>query len=287
MSNMTGRGNPTGVVVITGTGGMGRAIAHRLAPGRHLVLADVAEGALAEVATALTAIGHVVTTQRVDVSDGESVAALARVAADLGPILAMVHTAGVSPVHASAEAVIAVDLVGTAHVLDAFAPVIARGGAGVVIASMAGHLGPAIETDLLQALATVPTDELSSLPALEAIRAGDSGLAYSFAKRGNHVRVKAQSVAWGERGARLNSISPGVIATPMGLAELAGGSGAFMQAMVDGSGTGRLGTADDIAAATEFLVGPSSAFVTGTDLLVDGGAVAALTTGQVAFGGRP
>ena len=107
--------------------------------------------------------------------------------------------------------------------------------------------------------------------------------AYTFAKRGNHVRVRAQSVAWGERGARLNSISPGVIATPMGLAELAGGSGAFMQAMVDGSGTGRLGTADDIAAATEFLVGPSAAFVTGTDLLVDGGAVGALTTNQIAF----
>ena len=282
MSEVTGRGNPTGVVVITGTGGMGRAIAHRLAPGRHVVLADRDEGALADVSAALTAIGHVVTTQRVDVSDGDSVAQLARVAADLGPVIAVVHTAGVSPVHASADAVIAVDLVGTAHVLDAFAPVVARGGAGVVIASMAGHLGPPIEPDLLLALATAPTDELASLPALDAIRSGDPGLAYAFAKRGNHVRVRAMSVAWGERGARLNSISPGVIATPMGRAELAGGSGAFMQAMVDGSGTGRLGTADDIAAATEFLVGPSAAFVTGTDLLVDGGAVGALTTNQIA-----
>ncbi len=283
MSELTGRGQVTGVVVITGTGGMGRAVAHRLAPGRHLVLADVDEGALSGVSAALTGIGHVVTTQLVDVSDRDSVTELARVAAGFGPVVAMVHTAGVSPVHASTDAIIAVDLVGTAHVLDAFAPVMARGGAGVVIASMAGHMGPPIEPDVLVALATAPADELATLPATEAIRGGDPGLAYTFAKRGNHVRVRAQSVAWGERGARLNSISPGVIATPMGLAELAGGSGAFMQAMVDGSGTGRLGTADDIAAATEFLVGPSAAFVTGTDLLVDGGVVGALTTNQIAF----
>ena len=107
MSEVAGRGKPTGVVVITGTGGMGRAIAHRLAPGRHVVLADRDEGALDDVAAAISAIGHVVTTQRVDVSDGDSVAELARVAADLGPVVAVVHTAGVSPVHASAEAVIA------------------------------------------------------------------------------------------------------------------------------------------------------------------------------------
>lgn len=283
MSELTGRGAATGVVVITGTGGMGRAIAHRLAPGRHLVLADVSAEALTEVAAALEGIGHVVTTQHTDVSDGASVAELARVAADLGPVVAVIHTAGVSPLHASTDAIIAVDLVGTAHVLEAFGGVIARGGAGVVIASMAGHMGPPIEADVQLALATAPVDELASLPALEAIRAGDPGLAYTFAKRGNHLRVRAQSVAWGERGARLNSISPGVIATPMGLAELAGGSGAFMQAMIDGSGTGRVGTPDDIAAATEYLVGPGSAFITGTDLLVDGGVVGALTTDQIAF----
>jgi NAD(P)-dependent dehydrogenase (short-subunit alcohol dehydrogenase family) len=129
-----------------------------------------------------------------------------------------------------------------------------------------------------------PARELAALPVLEASRHTDPGLAYAFAKRANHLRVRAASVEWGRRGARINSISPGIISTSMGQAELQGPTGSFMRTMVEGSGAGRLGTPDDIAAAVEFLVSPAASFVTGTDLLVDGGVVGALTTGQIPFG---
>jgi NAD(P)-dependent dehydrogenase (short-subunit alcohol dehydrogenase family) len=268
-------GNGDRVVVVTGIGGMGRAIARRLGGGSTLMLADVNPAALGEAAEALRAEGHQVVEQVTDVSDAASVGALASAATELGRVDVLVHTAGLSPVQASVSAILHVDLLGTALVLDAFGAAIALGGAGVFIASSAGSMMPQ-DVDFERLLATTPTAALLDLPQLSESVIADPGFAYGIAKRANQVRVRAASVPWGRRGARVNSISPGVISTPMGVAELNGPSGEFMQSMVSGSGTGRLGTPDDIAAAAEFLVGPQASFVTGTDLLVDGGAVAGI-----------
>jgi NAD(P)-dependent dehydrogenase (short-subunit alcohol dehydrogenase family) len=260
------------VIVITGAGGMGVAIARRIGAGTAIVLADFDQDLLDRETAALTASGYSVTGEHLDVSDRASVEALAASAAGRGRVTAVAHTAGLSPVQASVEAILRVDLLGTALVLDAFERVIAPGGAGVVIASMAGTMG-SFDADLESRLATTRTEELLALPELAPEQVADPGMAYVLAKRANQLRVRAASVAWGRRGARINSISPGVIATPMGVAELDGPSGEVMRSLMAGSGTGRIGTPEDIAAAADFLLGRDASFVTGTDLLVDGGVV--------------
>lgn len=270
------------VLVVIGIGGIGQAIARRLGSGSALLLADVDEGLLARLGDVMRGEGHDVHTQRVDVSDPESVAALATAAAGLGSVRRLAHTAGLSPVQAPAEAVLRVDLFGVAYVLEAFEPVMAPGGAAVVIASMAGTnsaagLTPEEEVEL----ACAPARDLPTSAVVVAHGLAHGNEAYGFAKRANQLRVKGASIAWGRRNVRLNSISPGIISTPMAIAELEGPSGTMMRTLIEGSSLGREGTPDDIAAAADFLLGPMSAFVTGTDLLVDGGAVAAESTGQL------
>ncbi|MEU3111216.1 SDR family oxidoreductase [Streptomyces albidoflavus] len=268
------------VVVVIGVGGMGEAIARRQGPGNRLVLADFDEATLAAVAERLRGQGHEVVTQAVDVSSASSVTALAEAAAGLGPVTQVVHTAGLSPVQASPAAVLRVDLLGTALVVEEFGHVVAPGGAGVVIASMAGHmLRTPLTAEQESALAHTPAGELLRLPFADPEALGQG--AYGLAKYGNRLRVQAASAAWGARGARINSVSPGVIATPMGQQELDGASGRTMRAMVAASGTGRLGTPEDIAEAAAFLLGPGASFITGNDLLVDGGVVAALRSGRL------
>ncbi|MER7654441.1 SDR family oxidoreductase [Streptomyces albidoflavus] len=268
------------VVVVIGVGGMGEAIARRQGPGNRLLLADFDEATLAAVAERLRGQGHEVVTQAVDVSSASSVTALAEAAAGLGPVTQVVHTAGLSPVQASPAAVLRVDLLGTALVVEEFGHVVAPGGAGVVIASMAGHmLRTPLTAEQESALAHTPAEELLRLPFADPEALGQG--AYGLAKYGNRLRVQAASAAWGARGARINSVSPGVIATPMGQQELDGVSGRTMRAMVAASGTGRLGTPEDIAEAAAFLLGPGASFITGNDLLVDGGVVAALRSGRL------
>jgi NAD(P)-dependent dehydrogenase (short-subunit alcohol dehydrogenase family) len=266
------------VVVIVGVGGMGLAIARRVGSGRRLLLADFSEPTLDGAAGTLRGEGQEVTAQYVDVSDHQSVASLAESAAALGRVTHVVHTAGLSPAQATTEAILRVDLLGVALILDAFGRVIAADGAGVVIASMAGHMASHLPAELERALATTAAAELLALPALSPGAVGDSASAYVLAKRANALRVVAAVGSWGARGARINCISPGAVSTPMGQLELASESGEQIRAMVDMSAAKRLGTPDDIAAAAAFLLDPQAGFITGADLLIDGGAVAAFRT---------
>jgi NAD(P)-dependent dehydrogenase (short-subunit alcohol dehydrogenase family) len=267
------------VLTVIGVGGMGQAIARRIGSGKTVLLADYNKGTLAAVAEALSADGHHVVSHAVDVSSPESVHKLAEHAASLGAVTQVAHTAGLSPAQASAEAILAVDLLGTALVLKEFGEVVAPGGAGVMIASMAGHMFPPLTAEQEHALAHTRPGELLELEFVSPKNVTEPGIAYGIAKQANHVRVRAASAHWGRRGARVNSISPGIISTPMGQQELASPVGDGMRAMIAMSATGRLGTPDDIASATAFLLGPDASFITGTDLLVDGGVIAAVKAG--------
>jgi NAD(P)-dependent dehydrogenase (short-subunit alcohol dehydrogenase family) len=270
------------VVVVIGLGGMGELIARRQGPGRKLVIADFNDQALQSVSSRLEGDGYDVSAQHVDVGSADSVDALVQIAASAGPVTEVVHTAGLSPTQASVADILRVDLYGAALVLERFGNVIAPQGAGVAIASMAGHMMGDLPSDQQKDLATAPLEELLALPVVQSVT--DTGFAYTLAKYANRLRVRSESLKWGKRGGRLNSVSPGIIATPMGRQELDGPSGTFMRAMVDASGTGRLGTPADIADAVAYLLSSQSSFITGTDLLVDGGVVAAVTSGAITVG---
>jgi NAD(P)-dependent dehydrogenase (short-subunit alcohol dehydrogenase family) len=272
----------TEVLVVIGVGCMGQAIARRQGPGKTVLLADFDHETLESAASSMTRDGHNVQTCQVDVSSPESVDCLARRAVELGAITQVAHTAGLSPSQASAESVLRVDLLGVALVLEAFGKVIAPGGAGVVIASMAGHLFPALTAEQEQALAHAPARDILEVPHVNPDIVTDSALAYGLAKQANPVSVRAASVAWGRRGARINSISPGAIATPMGHLELDSPMGEGIRGLVAASAAGRFGTPEEIAAAAAFLLGSEASFVTGIDLLVDGGVVAAVRSGALA-----
>lgn len=272
------------VLVVVGAGSIGQAIARRTGAGKHLLLADFNETNLQNAKTALEDAGHTVTTQVVDVSDAESVRTLAQAAAALGDVVQVVSTAGVSPVQAPAEAVLAVDLYGTAVVLEEFGKVIAPGGAGVHISSMAGHMPPPLDPETAHALAFTPVEELLALPVLAPDAVPNSGAAYAISKQANHLRVQAAAVTWGDRGARVNCISPGIILTPLARDEMSGPGSEGYRKMIEVSAAGRVGTADEVATAAAFLLGPDAAFITGTDLLIDGGVIAALRAGRWQFG---
>lgn len=268
------------VLVVIGVGGMGQAIARRIGSGKTVLLADYNERTLQSAADALTADGHHVELSKVDVASAGSVGALAQCAAALGPVTQIAHTAGLSPSQADAAAILAVDLLGVALVLDEFATVVAEAGAGVVIASVAGHMFPPLTPEQQHALAHTAAKDLLQLPFVSPDNISNPGLAYGIAKQANHIRIHAASAAWGRRGARINSISPGIISTTMGHHELASPTGDGMRSMIEASAAGRLGTPDDIAAASAFLLGPDASFITGTDLLVDGGLIAAIRAGN-------
>lgn len=269
------------VVVVIGVGGIGQAIARRQGAGRSLLLADFNEATLAAAAKDLQTLGHQVTAQRVDVSSRESVRNLAGAAAKLGRVTQVVNTAGLSPIMAAPKTVLAVDLVGVAYVFEEFERVVAPGGAGLVISSMAGYMPEALPRDQEDLLVRTPADELLKLPFLQPAAVPNSGVAYGLSKRANHLRVREASFAWGARGARVNSISPGIIATPMAQQEMAGPGGPIYRAMIEKSATRRMGTPDDVAAAAAFLLGPEATFITGTDLLIDGGVIPAIKSGRL------
>lgn len=269
------------VLVVIGAGGIGQAIARRQGAGKSVLLADVNEDTLDAVATVLGASGHSVTTQRVDVSSRESVNSLANTAAELGSVVQIAHTAGVMPAQALPSAILAVDLLGTALVLEEFGRTIAVGGAGVVISSMVGYMMQRLEPAQDEALRHTPTDELLGLPFLSAEVLANSTRAYAMSRHANHLRVQAASVEWGDRGARVNSISPGIILTPLAQEEMASEGGAIVRRMIEASASARVGTADEVASAAAYLLGADATFITGTDLLIDGGVMAALRAGRL------
>jgi len=254
---------------------MGQAIARRLGGGRLLVLADYSAQILESAAKNLRQEGHIVQTYTVDVSDLASVASLAKAAGEAGHIDAIIHTAGVSPIMSTPRRIHEVDLLGTALVIDEFLPVASIGTSLICISSLAGHmanLSPELETHL----ATAPVDQLIYHKEIDLDKDKTSAAhAYVLAKRGNQLRVQAMARAWGQRGARINTISPGVIGTAMGNEELDGENGVKVKGLIAISPLGRIGTPDDIANVVAFLASPESSFVTGTDIRVDGGAFVA------------
>jgi NAD(P)-dependent dehydrogenase (short-subunit alcohol dehydrogenase family) len=269
----------TDVLVVIGSGAIGQAIARRTGIGKLILLADINTDSLTATADLMETSGYNVRTQPVDVSSRESVRALAAAAAELGPVTGVVHTAGLSPAQAPVDAILKVDLVGVALVLEEFGRVIAPGGSGVVISSMAGHMMPALTLDQDAALARTPADDLLQLPLLQDLP--NTGAAYSMSKRANALRVQAAAVEWGDRGARINSISPGIIFTPLALDELNSAAGPRYREMIEVSAAGRGGTPDEVGAAAAYLMGPDGGFITGSDLLIDGGVIAAIRSGRL------
>jgi NAD(P)-dependent dehydrogenase (short-subunit alcohol dehydrogenase family) len=270
------------VNVIIGSGSIGQAIARRVSADKHIVLADIRLENAEAAAKILTDAGFTVTTAVVDVTSRASVHALVEVATALGEIWGVIHAAGVSPSQAPPEVILKVDLYGTALVLEEFGNVIAAGGSCVVIASQSGHRLQALSAEENSALATTPVEELLSLPMLQPDKITDPLHAYQISKRGNSLRVMAEAVRWGKRGARVNTISPGIIITPLANDELNGPRGGGYRRMLEISPAGRAGTPDEVGTVGALLMGTDGAFITGSDFLMDGGVTAAYWYGDLA-----
>jgi NAD(P)-dependent dehydrogenase (short-subunit alcohol dehydrogenase family) len=270
------------VIVVIGSGLIGQAIARRVGVGKHVLLADLRSDNANAAAEVLGNAGYEVSMATVDASSRESVHMLVEAATALGDITGLIHAAGVSPSQASPETILKVDLYGTALVLEEFGNVIAPGGSGVVIASQSGHRLPSLSVEQNKALATTPVEELLSLPFLQLDQVTGSLHAYQLAKRGNSLRVMAEALHWGKRGARINTISPGIVMTPLAKDELTGPRGESYRKMIEGSVAGRAGTPDEVGSVGALLMGADGGFITGSDFLMDGGVTAAYWFGGLA-----
>lgn len=270
------------VVVVIGAGSIGQAIARRVSSGKKVLLADLKLENAQAAAKVPADTGFDVSTAAVDVSKRHDVVALAEKAVALGQVTGLIHAAGVSPTQASPRTILTVDLYGTALVLEVFGSTITPGGAGVVIASQSGHRLPALPPEQDKALATTPVEELLALPFLQPDQIKDSLYAYQISKRGNSLRVMAEAVRWGRRGARVNTISPGIIITPLARDELTGPRGPGYQRMIDLCPAGRAGTPDEVGTVGALLMSADGAFITGSDFLMDGGVTASYWYGDLA-----
>ena len=275
-------GNIKNVIVVIGAGSIGQAIARRVSAGKHILLADLRQDNADTAAKILNDAGFSVSTTKVDVSSRVSVQALVKTATSIGEIYGVIHAAGVSPSQATPETILKVDLYGTALVLEEFGNVIARGGSCVVISSQSGHRLPSLSPEQNKALAITPVEELLKLPMLQPDQVTDPLHAYQISKRANSLRVMAEAVRWGKRGARVNSISPGIIITPLANDELNGPRGAGYRRMIEVCAAGRAGTPDEVGTVGALLMGPDGTFITGSDFLMDGGVTAAYWFGELA-----
>ena len=272
------------VIALLGAGSMGTAIARRIAAGKTILLGDISEKNLERVSNDLRTSGYAVETMAVNALDKASVEAFAEKAASMGPVKYFIDTAGASPNQTSPEHILQLDMVGTGYAVDAFGRVMAPGGAGLIISSQTGYMYPIPNETEMEILKT-PTEGLMDLPVIRKVAMQNSGLAYMIAKRVNHLQAqKAAATTWKARRARINTISPGVIVTPLAYDEFAA-AGEGYQKMIDASAAERTGTSDEIAEAGAFLLGEHAGFITGTDLLIDGGVIAAIRTGEYTLGG--
>lgn len=249
--------------------------------GKHIVLADLVQKNADAAAKTLSNAGFDVSTAIVDVSSRASVQSLIEKINSIGEITGIIHAAGVSPSQTSPEMILKVDLYGTAMLLEELGNVIASGGACVVIASQSGHRLPPLTVEQNKALATTPVEELLNLPMLQLDQITDSLYAYQISKRANSLRVMAEAVRWGKRGARINTISPGIIITPLARDELNGPRGTGYRHMIEVCAAKRAGTPDEVANVAALLMGPDGGFITGSDFLMDGGVTAAYWFGEL------
>lgn len=267
------------VIALLGAGSMGTAIVRRMAAGRKILLGDISEKNLERVQHDLLYSGYDVETMIVNALDKASVEAFAQKAASLGPVMFFIDTAGASPNQAKPEHILSLDMVGTGYAVEAFGKVMAEGGAGLVISSQTGYMYP-IPYETEQEILNTPTEKLMELSFMKDVAMQNSGWAYMIAKRVNHLQVmRAAATSWKARRARINTLSPGIIVTPLAYDEF-NAAGEGYQRMIDASAAERAGTSDEIAEAGAFLLGEHAGFITGTDLLIDGGTIAAIRTGQ-------
>lgn len=265
-------GGPAVVVLTGGGGGMANACVRRFGgEGHRFLLLDNAEDRLERALTGLGDDGFEVDGLVSDVSDFDSLREAAARAGEIGPLAALVHTAGLSAPMADSRRLFEVNLIGTANLLDAFEPNVVAGSVAVCVASIGGHRGFARNFDRQLSEPRDPRflDRLEEAGLL----AVDQRRAYALSKRGVIILCRRRALDWGERGGRVVSISPGLIAdTAIGEVAAGGAAGAY----VEQSAVGRAGSADDVAELVAFLASPAASFITGCDVLIDGGVYAAV-----------
>ncbi|QLY81277.1 SDR family oxidoreductase [Clostridium intestinale] len=269
------------VILWTGAGQIGMAIARRIGFCKKIVVGDKKLENAKIIAKVMNEAGFDVVPVETDISSRESILNLITEGQKYGEITALINSAGVSPSQAPIEVILKVDLYGTAVLLEEVGKVIALGGVGVTISSQSGHRMPQLGIEIDEQLATTPTEELLSLEILQPKNIKDTLHAYQIAKRCNEKRVMFESIRWGEKNARINSISPGIIVTPLAIDEFNGPRGDFYKNMFAKCPARRPGTADEIANVAELLMMPQGAFITGADFLIDGGATASYFYGPL------
>lgn len=269
------------VLLWTGAGQIGMAIARRIGFGKKIIVGDKNLDNAKAITKILEEAGFDVVPVETDISSRESILNLIAEGQKYGEITTLINAAGVSPSQAPIETILKVDLYGTALLLEEVGKVIAPGGVGVTISSQSGHRMPQLGAKIDEQLATTPTEELLSLEVLKPENIRDTLHAYQMAKRCNVKRVMFESIRWGEKRARINSISPGIIVTPLAIDEFNGPRGEFYKNMFANCPAGRPGTADEVANVAELLMMPQGAFITGSDFLIDGGATASYFYGPL------
>lgn len=269
------------VIILTGAGQIGMAITRRVGYGKKVIIGDKKIENANMIVQILNNAGFDALAVEMDISCRESILNLIAKAKEYGEIAMLINAAGVSPSQASIEVILKVDLYGTAVLLEEVGKVIKRGGVGVTISSQSGHRMPALTAEADEQLATTPPEKLLTLDLLQPQNIKDSLHAYQMAKRCNVKRVMSEAVKWAEREARINSISPGIIVTPLALDEFNGSRGDFYKNMFAKCPAGRPGTADEVANVAELLMSEKAAFITGSDFLIDGGATASYFYGAL------